>query len=62
MNGLDYSEFFVHPVEAAQRYDVSYGTIRNWVSEFCRGQDDGQPPPFRAVVTWASLGRRTSCR
>ena len=32
--------------EVAQRYDVSYGTIRNWVSEFCRGQDAGQPPPF----------------
>jgi len=32
--------------EVAQRYDVSYGTIRNWMSEFCRGQDAGQPPPF----------------
>ena len=32
--------------EVAQRYDISYGTIRNWVSEFCRGQDAGQPPPF----------------
>ena len=67
MNGLDYKDFFVHPVEAAQRryealravfveeqplkevaqrYDVSYGTIRNWISEFCQGQDAGQPPPF----------------
>ena len=67
MNGLDYRDFFVHPVEAthrryealrsvfveeqpmkevAQRYDISYGTIRNWVSDFRRGQDDGQPPPF----------------
>ena len=35
------------PMKAvAQRFDVSYGTIRNWVSEFCRGQDDGQSPPF----------------
>ncbi len=32
--------------EVAQRYDVGYGTIRNWVSEFCRGQDAGQAPPF----------------
>lgn len=32
--------------EVAQRYDIRYGTIRNWVSEFCRGQDDSQPPPF----------------
>ena len=67
MNGLDYKEYFVHPVEAshrryealrsvvveeqpmqevAERYEVSYGTIRNWVSEFCRGQDAGQSPPF----------------
>jgi hypothetical protein len=67
MDGLDYEDFFVHPVEAthrryealrsvfvekqpmkevAQRYDISYGTVRNWVSEFCRGQDVGQPPPF----------------
>ena len=35
------------PMKAvAQRFDVSYGTIRNWVSEFRRGQDAGQPPPF----------------
>ncbi len=32
--------------EVAQRYDISYGTIRNWVGEFRRGQDAGQPPPF----------------
>ena len=32
--------------EVSQRYEVSYGTIRNWVSEFCRGQDAGQSPPF----------------
>ena len=32
--------------EVAQHYDISYGTIRNWVSEFCRGQDAGQRPPF----------------
>jgi transposase len=67
MNGLEYKNYFVHPVEAshrryeamrsvfveeqpmkevAQRYEVSYGTIRNWVSTFCRGQDAGQVPPF----------------
>ncbi len=32
--------------EVAQRYEVSYGTIRNWVSDFYRGQDAGQSPPF----------------
>jgi transposase-like protein len=67
MNGLEYKNYFVHPVEAlhrryealrfvfveeqpmkevAQRYEVSYGTIRNWVSEFRRGQAAGQLPPF----------------
>ena len=36
-----------HPMkEVAHRYEVSYGTIRNWVSEFCRGQNAGQSPPF----------------
>jgi len=32
--------------EVAQRFDVSYGTLRNWVSEFCRAQDAGHSPPF----------------
>jgi len=30
----------------AGRFDVSYGTVRNWVSEFRRGCDAGQAPPF----------------
>jgi hypothetical protein len=32
--------------EVAQRFEVSYGTLRNWVSEFCRTKDSGQLPPF----------------
>ena len=32
--------------EVAQRFEVSYGTLRNWVSEFCQLQDAGQSPPF----------------
>ena len=32
--------------EVAQRFEVSYGTLRNWISEFCRTQDAGQLPPF----------------
>jgi hypothetical protein len=32
--------------EAAELFNVSYGTIRNWYSEFCRMQDAGQAPPF----------------
>jgi transposase-like protein len=30
----------------AGRFDVSYGTVRNWVSEFRRSCDAGQAPPF----------------
>lgn len=30
----------------AQRFGISYGTVRNWVSEFCRTRDTGQSPPF----------------
>ena len=30
----------------AQRFGVSYGTVRNWVSEFCRMRDTGESPPF----------------
>ncbi|CAN5340130.1 hypothetical protein BH10PLA2_BH10PLA2_24460 [soil metagenome] len=32
--------------EAAQRFGVNYGTIRNWISEFCRQRGAGQLPPF----------------
>jgi transposase-like protein len=67
MNGLEYKNYFVRPVESSHRkyealrsvfveeqpmkevarlFEVSYGTIRNWVSEFRRGQDADQPPPF----------------
>ena len=32
--------------EVAHRFEVSYGTVRNWVSEFRREWEAGQPPPF----------------
>lgn len=32
--------------DAARRFDVSYGTARNWVSEFRQLVDAGQRPPF----------------
>jgi len=32
--------------DVASRFDVSYGTIRNWVSEFCRCQDSSDELPF----------------
>lgn len=32
--------------DAAQRIGVSYGTLRNWVSDFRRQRDAGRRPPF----------------
>ena len=32
--------------EVAQRFEVSYGTICNWVSEFRAYRDQGDRPPF----------------
>ncbi len=32
--------------DVASHFDVSYGTVRNWVSEFCRWQDTGNELPF----------------
>jgi transposase len=32
--------------EVAERFGVSYGTVRNWVSEFRRTRDAGEAPPL----------------
>ena len=32
--------------KVAQRFDVHYGTVRNWASEFRAQQDAQQTPPF----------------
>ena len=32
--------------DLASRFEVSYGTVRSWVSEFCRCQDNSAEPPF----------------
>ena len=32
--------------EVAQHFQVSYGTLCNWVSEFRAQRDQDQPPPF----------------
>jgi transposase-like protein len=63
--------------EVAQRFEVRYGTLRNWVSEFRREWEAGQPPPFsrdlcedvpRGTVCVATANRRSksptlkSCR
>ena len=63
--------------EVAQRFEVGYGTLRNWVSEFRREWEAGQSPPFsrarcedvlRRTAGIATTNRRsksptrTSCR
>ena len=35
--------------EAARRFHVSYGTVRNWASEFRRAFHTDERPPFSAV-------------
>ena len=32
--------------DVAARFDVSYGTLRNWASDFRAAHDQGQPSPF----------------
>ena len=32
--------------EVADRFGISYGTVRNWASDFRRQRDAGQFPPF----------------
>jgi transposase-like protein len=48
--------------EVAQKFEVSYGTLRNWSSEFCRLQDCGEPPLFSLLQKAARLKmeRKTS--
>jgi len=52
--------------EVADRFAVSYGTVRNWISQFRRQYDRGQPPPFSrsrpAGVLWAEARRRIARR
>ena len=32
--------------DVSQQFGIGYGTIRNWVSDFCRNRDSGDAPPF----------------
>ena len=32
--------------EVAEEFGVSYGTIRNWHSQFLKERRNGSPPPF----------------
>ena len=52
--------------EVADRFGVSYGTVRNWVSQFRMQYDRGQPPPFsrsrREGVLRAESRRRMARR
>jgi transposase-like protein len=41
-----------HPMpDVAQRFAVTHGTVRNWVSEFRRQLDAGRQPPFSRCET-----------
>ena len=44
--------------DAAERFDVAYGTVRNWAHEFQAVRDQGESPPFffrpRGDVPWRS--------
>ncbi len=50
----------------ADRFAVSYGTVRNWISQFRREYDRGQTPPFSrsrpAGVQRAGARRRIARR
>jgi transposase-like protein len=53
--------------DVAEHFDISYGTLRNWVSEFCRGHGAGQRPPFSHhhcvdVLRAKSFARRMNVR
>jgi transposase-like protein len=32
--------------DVAQRFDLTYGAIRNWISDFRRSRDAEEEPPF----------------
>ena len=32
--------------EVSHQFGISYGTLRNWISDFCRVRDSGDAPPF----------------
>jgi transposase len=32
--------------DVAEEFGVSYGTVRNWHSQFLQDRRDGNPPPF----------------
>lgn len=40
--------------DVAQRFAVTHGTVRNWVSEFRRHLDAGRRPPFSQCETAAA--------
>ena len=37
-------------IEVADRFELSHGTVRNWVSKFRAQLEHGEPPPFSMVV------------
>ena len=47
--------------DVAQRFDLTYGSIRNWTSDFRRSRDAGDEPPFlfRPIVVVQQPTRMT---
>ena len=37
-------------IDVAERFRLSHGTVRNWVSQFGAQVDRGEPPPFSIAV------------
>jgi transposase len=44
--------------EVAQRFGVTYGTVRNWVGEFRRQRDANERPPFSQRRSAGARGAR----
>ena len=47
-------------LDVAERFDLSHGTVRNWVSQFSAQLECGEPPPFSIATPHA--GREMSRR
>jgi hypothetical protein len=46
-------------LDVAERFNLSHGTVRNWVSRFGAQWDRGEPPPFSMAVSQTRNARRT---
>ena len=46
-------------LDVAQRFSLSHGTVRNWVSQFGAQLERGEPPPFSIPGPPTGNTRRT---